>query len=165
MFLLLVLLFDSIELLRRASSSLMFRSRTMEMSFFGSIHWVKRPLPFAVLFGGMTAFWRLARTHELVITRAAGVSGMAIPVPGFIPRRITGCFPCDSHQPCCIFNVEQVRAFRGHPFKGTNKQSCGFGFWAYGFAIQPTLANQWYTLNLFYSRVRTSNCRRRHLGL
>lgn len=31
-------------------------------------------LPFAVLGAGMGMFWRLTRTHELVVTRAAGVS-------------------------------------------------------------------------------------------
>ncbi len=31
-------------------------------------------LPFAVLGAGMGLFWRLTRTHELVVTRAAGVS-------------------------------------------------------------------------------------------
>lgn len=75
MFLLLVLLFDSIELLRRASSKpdVSFAD-VIEMAFFRLPQLGQETFPFAVLFGGMTAFWRLARTHELVITRAAGVS-------------------------------------------------------------------------------------------
>lgn len=75
MFLLLVLLFDSIELLRRASSKpdVSF-ANVLEMAIFRLPQLGQETFPFAVLFGGMTAFWRLARTHELVITRAAGVS-------------------------------------------------------------------------------------------
>ena len=31
-------------------------------------------LPFAVLLGGIVAFWRLTRSSELVVARASGVS-------------------------------------------------------------------------------------------
>ena len=31
-------------------------------------------LPFAVLLGGMLCFWRLTRSSELIVARAAGIS-------------------------------------------------------------------------------------------
>ena len=31
-------------------------------------------MPFTILFAGMTTFWRLTRSHELVVARAAGVT-------------------------------------------------------------------------------------------
>src|SRR3546814_16061911 len=31
-------------------------------------------MPFTILFAAMATFWRLTRSHELVVTRAAGVS-------------------------------------------------------------------------------------------
>ena len=40
-------------------------------------------LPFAILLGGMLCFWRLTRSSELVVARAAGVSAwefLAAPV-------------------------------------------------------------------------------------
>ena len=37
-------------------------------------HLILEVMPFTVLLAGMTCFWRLTRSHELVITRAAGVS-------------------------------------------------------------------------------------------
>ena len=49
-------------------------SLTIERASLKHPHWGQEALPVAVLFGGMAAFWRLARSHELVITRAAGVS-------------------------------------------------------------------------------------------
>jgi lipopolysaccharide export system permease protein len=70
-----VALFDFIELLRR--------SVTRPDATFGVVSeiaalrlpWVAMEiLPFAVLLGGIVAFWRLTRSSELVVARAAGVS-------------------------------------------------------------------------------------------
>ena len=71
----LVALFDFIELLRRAA--------TRPEATFGIVAeiagfrlpWVAMQiLPFAVLLGGILAFWRLTRSSELVVARAAGVA-------------------------------------------------------------------------------------------
>ena len=72
---LLVMLFDFIELLRRAATH-------PEVSFglVTSIALLRLPyfmlliMPFAVLLGGILAFWRLTRSSELIVARAAGVS-------------------------------------------------------------------------------------------
>jgi lipopolysaccharide export system permease protein len=81
---LLVAMFDFIELLRR--------SVTRPDATFGIVSeiaalrlpWVAMEiLPFAVLLGGIIAFWRLTRSSELVVARAAGVSAwqfLAAPV-------------------------------------------------------------------------------------
>jgi len=77
-------LFDVIELTRRAAG------RT-EVPFarLAEITALKLPflaieiLPFAVLVGGLLAFWRLSRSSELVVVRAAGLSAwqvLALPV-------------------------------------------------------------------------------------
>src|SRR3712207_4305982 len=72
---LLVSLFDFIELLRRAA--------TRQDATFGlvaTIAGLRLPfvalqiLPFAILLGGILAFWRLTRSSELVVARAAGIS-------------------------------------------------------------------------------------------
>jgi len=71
----LVGLFDFIELLRR--------SATKPEATFGIVStiaalrlpWISMQiLPFAVLLGGIMAFWKLTRSSELVVARAAGVS-------------------------------------------------------------------------------------------
>ena len=70
-----VSLFDFIELLRR--------SATKPDATFGLVteiaalrlpYVAMQILPFAVLLGGILAFWRLTRSSELVVARAAGVS-------------------------------------------------------------------------------------------
>lgn len=92
-FLMIVMLFDSIELLRRSASlpDITFGD-VIEMSFFRLPHMGQETFPFAVLFGGMSAFWRLARTHELVITRAAGVSAWQFLLPVLLLAAALGVF-------------------------------------------------------------------------
>ena len=80
----LVALFDFLELLREsiASPSATF-GIVAEMEFLRVPWIVMQILPFAVLLGGIYAFWRLTRSSELVVARAAGVSAwqfLAAPV-------------------------------------------------------------------------------------
>lgn len=75
LFLMLIVLFDLVELLRRvAARPEVTFGMVSEMAFLKLPFMAQKSFPFAVLFGGMAAFWRLTRSHELVITRAAGVS-------------------------------------------------------------------------------------------
>lgn len=68
-------LIDLIEMLRRASGYAGVGFGTVaEMSLLKLPMISLRILPFAVLFGAMFTFWRLTRTNELVISRAAGLS-------------------------------------------------------------------------------------------
>jgi lipopolysaccharide export system permease protein len=72
---LLVALFDFIELLRRAATrpdagfALVAQIAGLRLPFVAM-----QLLPFAMLLGGLLAFWRLSRSSELVVARAAGVS-------------------------------------------------------------------------------------------
>ncbi len=77
-------LFDFIELLRRAANR-----PDVGFGVISSIALLRLPwlamqiLPFAVLLGGIMAFWRLTRSSELIVARAAGVSAwqfLAAPV-------------------------------------------------------------------------------------
>ena len=71
----LVALFDFIELLRRAATRadagflLVASIASLRLPFV-----VMQILPFAILLGGILAFWRLSRASELVVARAAGIS-------------------------------------------------------------------------------------------
>jgi lipopolysaccharide export system permease protein len=74
-FLLLILMIDTIELMRRsASKSEISMTDVMQLALFKLPHIGQKIFPFAILFAGMTAFWRLTRSHELEIIRAAGIS-------------------------------------------------------------------------------------------
>lgn len=71
----LVGLFDLIELLRRSATKpdagfgLVAEIAALRLPFAAM-----QILPFAVLLGGILAFWRLTRSSELIVARAAGVS-------------------------------------------------------------------------------------------
>ena len=80
----LVALFDFIELLRRAATkpdatfALVVKIAGLRLPFV-----TMQILPFAVLLGGIVAFWRLTRSSELIVARASGVSAwgfLAAPV-------------------------------------------------------------------------------------
>ncbi|GAC1337106.1 MAG: LPS export ABC transporter permease LptG [Acetobacteraceae bacterium] len=70
-----VSLFDFIELLRRSATkpdatfALVTEIAGLRLPFVAM-----QILPFAVLLGGVLAFWRLTRSSELIVARAAGVS-------------------------------------------------------------------------------------------
>jgi lipopolysaccharide export system permease protein len=70
-----VSLFDFIELLRRSATkpdatfALVTEIAALRLPFVAM-----QILPFAVLLGGILAFWRLTRSSELIVARAAGVS-------------------------------------------------------------------------------------------
>lgn len=71
----LVSLFDFLELLRRSATK-----PAATLGVVAQIAALRLPyiameiLPFAVLLGGIIAFWRLTRSSELIVARAAGVS-------------------------------------------------------------------------------------------
>ncbi|MDX1737898.1 MAG: LptF/LptG family permease, partial [Alphaproteobacteria bacterium] len=68
-------LFDFIELMRRASGK-----AEANMDIILQMSLAKLPLllqdifPFVILFGTLIALWRLSKSSELVIARAAGMS-------------------------------------------------------------------------------------------
>jgi lipopolysaccharide export system permease protein len=90
---LLVGLFDFVELLRR--------SATHPDASFGIVAtiaglrlpWVAMQiLPFAVLIGGIMAFWRLTRSSELVVARASGVSAWGFLAAPTLSAVLLGAF-------------------------------------------------------------------------
>ena len=71
----LVGLFDFLELLRRAATRPDASFGIVTTMAALRLPWVAMQiLPFAVLIGGILAFWRLTRSSELVVARAAGIS-------------------------------------------------------------------------------------------
>src|ERR1700728_1659011 len=71
----LVALFDFLELLRPSTSKpdatfgLVSEIAALRLPYISM-----QILPFAVLLGGILCFWRLTRSSELIVARAAGVS-------------------------------------------------------------------------------------------
>jgi lipopolysaccharide export system permease protein len=71
----LVLLFDTIELMRRSASKEHIEFiDVISMAILKMPQMVHVILPFAVMIGAMVAFWKLTKNHELIIIRSVGVS-------------------------------------------------------------------------------------------
>ncbi|WP_246152196.1 LPS export ABC transporter permease LptG [Roseospira navarrensis] len=87
----LILLFDVIELLRQTA-----KVEEATLGMVVSMGLLRLPLvlqtglPFAFLAAAMIAFWRLARSSELVVIRAAGVSVWQVLVPLVVLSMVLG---------------------------------------------------------------------------
>lgn len=88
-----VALFDLIELLRRAATR-----PEATFAVVGEIAALRLPwammqiLPFAVLLGGILAFWRLTRSSELIVARATGLSAWQFLAGPTLCAVALGCF-------------------------------------------------------------------------
>jgi lipopolysaccharide export system permease protein len=102
-------LIDIVELLRRASGR-----EGVPLSLLISITLLRIPtfadklMPFAVLIGSMLALTRLTRTHELVVTRSAGVSVWQFLAPAIAVVMGLGVFMTTAFNP--LASVLMLRA-------------------------------------------------------
>ncbi|MFT9400111.1 LPS export ABC transporter permease LptG [Acetobacter sp.] len=70
-----VCLFDFIDLLRRVATKPHVSTNVVtEIAALHVPHFSIEILPFGILLGGIVCFWRLTRSSELVVARAAGIS-------------------------------------------------------------------------------------------
>ena len=86
-----VLLFDTVELLRRAASrDFVPASTVFGMGLLKLPQMMELLIPFVFLFGAMFVFWRLNRSHELVVIRTSGISVWQFLKPGLIIAGVWG---------------------------------------------------------------------------
>jgi len=96
----LTLLFDLIELLRRASGRPNADLLTLfSMALLKLPQMVHQLLPFAVMIGTMVMLWRLTRSAELVVARSAGVSVWQFLAPVLALVFILGVFNVTAFNP------------------------------------------------------------------
>ena len=116
-----VLLFELVELMRRASGK---DDATLgllvQMAFLKLPLTAQKVLPFAALFGGMYAFARLTGSHELVVARAAGVSVWQFLMPALVIAIAVGTFSATVFNPLAsamLARYEQMETkfLRGRP--------------------------------------------------
>ena len=83
----LVFLLNFVEQLRRSSgqAGLALELAVLQMPFL-----LQKTLPFVILFSSMMAFWRLSRSNELVVARAAGVSAWQFLLPAVFLGAVIG---------------------------------------------------------------------------
>ena len=117
--LMLILLADTIELLRRAASKPNVHfAMVMEMAILKLPHMGQLLFPFATLFGGMAAFWRLTRNHELVVSRAAGVSAWQFLLPVLVLAFLLGEAKIMVFNPLASAMLTRFERIEAAAFKG-----------------------------------------------
>ena len=86
----LVLLFDTVELMRRSVGAVAIDfSTVLSMAFLKLPHTAQATLPFVAMLAMMFVLFRLSRSHELVVIRSAGVSVWQFLAP---PLALTAVF-------------------------------------------------------------------------
>ena len=92
-FLGIILLFDFVELMRRASSKPdATPSVVMDMALLKLPQMAQEALPFVILLCSMVTFWRLTRSNELVVVLGAGVSVWQFLRPALVIALLVGVF-------------------------------------------------------------------------
>jgi lipopolysaccharide export system permease protein len=86
-------LLDYVELVRRGGARVEATLwQLLKMAGLQLPQTAQEALPFAILFGTMLAFWRLTRSNELVVARAAGISVWQFLTPAVIVALFVGVF-------------------------------------------------------------------------
>ena len=89
----LVYLLDTIEILRRASTrEEITLPIVLQLSLLKLPQLMQEMIPFVVLFTTMLTFWRLSRSHELTVVRAAGISVWQFLLPALAIALLIGAF-------------------------------------------------------------------------
>ncbi len=95
-----ILLFDLIELIRRAAGRAeVGMGSIVTMALLKLPQMLHTVLPFAVMIGAMVCFWRLTRTHELVVARSAGISAWQFLAPVLAAAAAFGVFEVTAFNP------------------------------------------------------------------
>jgi lipopolysaccharide export system permease protein len=120
-FLGLILVFDIVELLRRTASrpDVTF-GIVVQMALLKLPHLSQKVFPFASLFGAMIVFWRLTRSHELVVTRGAGISAWQFLLPVLILSAVLGVLNVSVVNPLASASLTRFERLEGIMLKGQN---------------------------------------------
>jgi len=88
-----------VDLLDRLATKDVSLSLTLQMAVLKLPYLSQEVMPFTVLFAAMATFWRLTRSHELVVARAAGVSVWQFLLPVLGSTVVIGVFTVAAFNP------------------------------------------------------------------
>ena len=119
----LILMFDVVELMRRAAARPDVAFGTIsEMALLKLPYMGQKIFPFAALFGGMLVFWRLTRSHELVVTRGAGVSVWQFLLPVLAISALLGLADISAVNPLASASLSRFERIEASVLKGQQSE-------------------------------------------
>ena len=121
-FLLLAFSIDVVDLLNRTAGHAVNGGVVIGMAVLQLPDLGQKMMPFAVLLGGVFAFVRLARNHELVATRAAGVSAWDFLAPPLTVAIGLGIFAVVAITPLSASMLAQFSALEAKYIRGEASQ-------------------------------------------
>lgn len=120
---------DFVELMRRASDAPNASALTMaQLALYRTPSVTEQVLPFAVLFGAMSAMLTLSRKLELVVTRSAGVSVWEFLQPPVLVALLIGLFMVGVYNPVSAHLKQQATAMEAVIF-GKGARALGQETW------------------------------------
>jgi lipopolysaccharide export system permease protein len=118
-FLALVFVFDVVELLRRVvGREQVGLGLVIQLALLKLPTMAQMLLPFAVLFGTMLTYWRLTRSQELVVARAAGVSVWQFLLPALVAAFLIGSFRTTLFNPLASVLTQRYEQLEARAFRG-----------------------------------------------
>ena len=121
-FLVLAFSVDVVNLLDRTAGRSVSTAIVLGMAFLQLPDLGQKLLPFGVLLGGVFAFVQLSRHHELVATRAAGVSAWGFLAPPLAVAMALGIFAVMAITPLSARMLAQFSALEARYIKGEESQ-------------------------------------------
>jgi len=117
-----IFLIDILEFLRRGSGKpeITF-PLIIELAILKLPHTMERIVPFAALFGGMFAFWKLTRSSELIVARASGVSVWQFLLPAIAVSVLVGMFAIAAFNPFSATLLLRYERLESEYFKGQDE--------------------------------------------
>ena len=85
-----IVLVSAVDLLDRLASKDASLGVVLKMVLLKLPFLSQEVMPFTILFAGLACFWRLTRSHELVVTRAAGISVWQALIPVIFVSLLVG---------------------------------------------------------------------------
>ncbi len=126
-----IYLFEIAELLRRSAN---LESTTLgvvlRMAAYKLPDTIEKIMPFVVLFSGMFTFWRLTRSQELIVARAAGVSAWQFLSPALFVTLLFGGIYIGLMNPLgATMNARYKTMEARYLRKGPSLELTGAGLW------------------------------------
>ncbi|UMY18287.1 LPS export ABC transporter permease LptG [Methylobacterium organophilum] len=126
----LVYTLDFVELVRRAGEAENATTGLMaQLSLYRTPAVAEGVLPFAILFGSMTALLQLSRKLELVVARAAGISAWQFLQPGVFVALGIGALAIGVYNPVSALLKQRSTEIEAKIFAKSTKASSGKDLW------------------------------------
>ena len=143
--LLIVYLADALELLRRASKRPdLSVGIVFKMSLFQLPDPAQELFAFATLFAAMYTFWRMTKTQELIIARAAGISAWEFLWPGVLVAILIGMLKITLINPASALLIERFNEMEARLLRG---QSSAFDISANGLWLRQMSPDKYFILH------------------